>query len=665
MSDKLSRISVGLRRGLSFALAGALAGCCAPSRPVVAPNDGCTDADGDGWGAGCAAGADCDDQNPFYHVGCPSCPAGPAPGCPCVGADVRLCFRADPARIGIGPCRQGTMQCDGRRWGDCAGEVLPTLDLCGDGIDQDCTGTADDSGNACGDCDPNCGATTVGFDAAMPPNYGFDPAEQDHLAPDPARGGLVLNEEMVSAGYVWPANDSTSTVSKIDMDTGEEVGRFNVGLQSIDNSSSRTAVDGRGACYVANRAFSGQGTVSKIAAFDRECIDRNGNGIIDTSRGTTALARDPATGHSTDECVLWTVPVGGFNGVPRALAIDAGGLDHPEGFPWVGLWTDRVFYQLDPATGAVLNTVPVTVSPYGAAVDRDGILWISGRDLNALQSINTMTLAVGPVIPLGSASCSPYGIAIDGAGRVWLGCYPYGTAARYNPADGTWLSVALPNGLSRGIAVDGGGRVWTATHDSWFDGYLVSFRADDGLDVQMINIAGVIPVGVGVDDRGQIWTVNQTSMNVSRVDTIARTEALFPPGGLPSPPYTYSDFTGFQRRTFTAPSGTWNHAFSLCAEPGARWGNVVFDILVPAGTRAEIAARSADTAAGTTAAPPVLLARIPTDSSPVDVGSRFTAAGIPLLGYLHVTVTLFSDSAGTSPVLRSVGVQSYCTVNPG
>ena len=63
---------------------------------------------------------------------------------------------------------------------------------------------------------------------------------------------------------------------------------------------SRVVVDGSGDAYVANRGFSMQGTVTKIAANIDDCVDRNGNGMIDTSTGSTALPFDE------DECVLWT-----------------------------------------------------------------------------------------------------------------------------------------------------------------------------------------------------------------------------------------------------------------------------------------------------------------------------------------------------------------------
>jgi hypothetical protein len=44
------------------------------------------------------------------------------------------------------------------------------------------------------------------------------------------------------------------------------------------NCPSRTAVALDGSVSVANRAFEGQGTVTKIAGVEEDCVDRNGDG---------------------------------------------------------------------------------------------------------------------------------------------------------------------------------------------------------------------------------------------------------------------------------------------------------------------------------------------------------------------------------------------------
>jgi len=54
---------------------------------------------------------------------------------------VQTCYSGDMRQAGIGLCRMGTRTCSAGSWGSCTGEVLPTAEICGDGIDQDCTGS--------------------------------------------------------------------------------------------------------------------------------------------------------------------------------------------------------------------------------------------------------------------------------------------------------------------------------------------------------------------------------------------------------------------------------------------------------------------------------------------------------------------------------------------
>ncbi len=88
--------------------------------------------------------------------------ASGAPGCTCTPGATRSCYTGPAGTQGKGVCKAGTETCDatGTAYGICAGEVKPSFDLCADGIDQDCNGTADnppdldgDGWNVCqGDC---------------------------------------------------------------------------------------------------------------------------------------------------------------------------------------------------------------------------------------------------------------------------------------------------------------------------------------------------------------------------------------------------------------------------------------------------------------------------------------------------------------------------------
>jgi DNA-binding beta-propeller fold protein YncE len=634
----------------------------------VAPDDGgpsdvpCLDLDGDGHGPGCAAGLDCDDADPAHFEDCADCPTTHAPGCSCVAWEDYDCYEGPEGTAGVGECAPGTRACvDGHLVAECAGQVLPAeFERCGDGLDNDCDGAGDEEMmSPCGDCDLTC--RTDGPVEPAPDDPG-----SVGLVESPAGPGVTLGRDELSAGYAWIANADEGTVSRLLLETGVEEGRLRVGLTGTAvDSPSRTAVDGAGNAYVASRAHMNpemdQGSVTKLAGDPRYCIDRDGDGVVTTSTGSFALPL------GTDECVLWTTPLCDPAGIPRALAVDAGDSFAPAGYPWVGCWNDLRFWKLEPATGAALASVEVDVQPYGAAVGPDGSIWVAGmRPLPGfLQRFDPATGVADPAISTADSDCSsledldraPYGISVDRDGRVWVTSFDR-SVCRYNPAAGTWTSYTMPLGVTRGVATAADGRVWVANYD--FGGSaLVSFDGNTGGDVRLVDTLGVAPIGVGLDELGHVWAVNQSSNSASRLTVATGTLESFPVG---LGPYCYSDFTGYQRRT-VVPRGVWTRDYERCvASPDDRWGRITWDADVPAGATLTIVAASAATMAGLETAAAVTVARVPTATSPADVHAAFVAAGLGTDRFLRVTIVLEPSTDGDVPVLRSVRIDWRCSV---
>jgi hypothetical protein len=106
------------------------------------------------WNAGCvgertpAAMETCgnavdDDCNGDTDEGCGECMPGAT----------RMCYSGAAATMGVGTCRGGTQTCDAmRRWSAaCEGEVIPAMEVCGNGGDENCNGMSDEM---CGECTP-------------------------------------------------------------------------------------------------------------------------------------------------------------------------------------------------------------------------------------------------------------------------------------------------------------------------------------------------------------------------------------------------------------------------------------------------------------------------------------------------------------------------------
>ncbi|MFO0567107.1 MAG: MopE-related protein, partial [Polyangiaceae bacterium] len=82
--------------------------------------------------------------------------------CVCTPGAVQNCYTGPTGTENKGVCKAGTQTCDasGLQWGPCLNQVVPSAEICANGIDEDCTGTADDVGDVDGDgwtkCNGDC-----------------------------------------------------------------------------------------------------------------------------------------------------------------------------------------------------------------------------------------------------------------------------------------------------------------------------------------------------------------------------------------------------------------------------------------------------------------------------------------------------------------------------
>jgi streptogramin lyase len=575
------------------------------------------DADGDGFGA-----------------------EGSAPICACAGAPSALKLVDDAT------------DCDDTR----ATSFPSATEVC-NFRDDNCDGSTDEGvASPCGTCSPTC-VLELGEEGAPP----LVPGESSKGVVPDENGGITLGSNSFDFPFIWIANSAENTVSKLNTVTGCEAARYSVCL-----NPSRTAVDLEGAGIVACRD---DGKVAKIAVIPPDCIDKNGNGTIETS---TDLNGDceitPNEMVSADECVLWvTIPdktVGGCSdtlGCARAAGVDS------DNNVWVGLWSSMRLSKLDGKTGAEIVSFPLTGNPYGLAIDGDGTIWVATRaPTHDLIQVDPL---LGEVAKWPHPSAECYGLAVDPYGKVWVAGGAKSTVARFDPVTQTWKNfTGLSAGNTRGVAVrlkqDAAGQLTGADvyvgHHNWAncsaDGqhrYVEVFDALTLTKKAPIDLGGDYgPVGVAIDRDGMLWSVNQCTSTATRVNPDTTQIIGNYPVGMS--PYTYSDMTGYALKTITTPVGFHREVFTGWVGSQTRWSQLFVSAELPGEglTHLSVEYRIADLLTELSAAPwQGPFGPYPPASFPLTIDK--------LGNYMEVRLTLATDDDVLKPVVKGVSVLAF------
>ena len=85
----------------------------------------------------------------------------------CAPGATQACYSGQAGTEGVGPCTGGTLTCNAAGlWGPCVGEVRPVAEVCANGIDENCSGTADEDLDQDGDGYTTCGGDCCDADGA-------------------------------------------------------------------------------------------------------------------------------------------------------------------------------------------------------------------------------------------------------------------------------------------------------------------------------------------------------------------------------------------------------------------------------------------------------------------------------------------------------------------
>lgn len=492
---------------------------------------------------------------------------------------------------------------------------------------------------------------------------------------------LQLNSVAQPFAFIWIAASARGTIIKIDTATGAILGEYLSAPDGRPRNPSRTTVDNNGSVWAANReeagfvagnaiapgvppAGGGMGSALHIGLEENgQCVDRNGNGMIDTSGGLGDIRPWPNGGGvdnlggvstAEDECIIHYTRVNST--FSRHVSVT------PSNDVWISGTGDRNFDLVSGATGAIINQQPsVGFGGYGGLIDPNGVIW-SARPLLRWDTANPLTglngdpagFNIGPPAAgtnwSGQGFPDSYGLCIDPSGNVWNTQLFGNTIRKYAP-DGTHLGAfAHGNDAAQGCVGDSNGHIWVA--HSLFNATTVGHILNDGTFVGNVPLPGGNgPTGLAVDAAGKVWSANINTSNASRIDP-----SLGPIGGGGVPigavdltvslgaganPYNYSDMTG---STLIAPPN--NGAWTIVHDSGVvgqEWGKVSWTGSTPSDSSLVVtAASSAD---GFTFGPAETAA---------NGGDLSVANG----RYLKVVVSFTRATTGETPILYDLSLST-------
>ena len=364
----------------------------------------------------------------------------------------------------------------------------------------------------------------------------------------------------VEKSYLWVANSDQNSVSKVDTQKIMEIARYRMGpsVNDYGEDPSRTAVAFDGRFMVVNGRASGRTTM--IAANLEDCLDKNGNGMIETSK-----SKDDLLAWGTDECVRWSIthPFDGQQtGGPRGVTWTPGTLDEVkcefvDPKVWVGYLAQfgtAHMARLDGLTGALEETVIIpnwnvgdtSWGPYGAALDKQLDVWFTGLRgellrINTAQDPATLDRWNPP------PATQSYGMTVDPDGDPWMaGCS--GPVTTFNPVTQTFTAIAGTDACYRGIAADKDGSVWVAENGSC-GVTQIDHKTNTLIAFHPLNPCST-PVGVSVDTEGFVWVVDEY-IGAWKIDpkNIPAMQLI----NIANDHYTYSDMTGGQLKSVILP----------------------------------------------------------------------------------------------------------------
>jgi streptogramin lyase len=335
-----------------------------------------------------------------------------------------------------------------------------------------------------------------------------------------------------SGTLAWiPNSGPGNSVSLVSSD-GREIRRHWTVPAGIEGDPSRTAVDSKGNAWVGNRETN---TLVKIAFDKKDCIDKNGDGIIETSEdknGDGVVDESEMLSFDEDECIVANVRLGSNSGDRKIRAVCIDKNDNV----YAGHWSDKKLFKISP-DGKILKEWKLPGSPYGCVADEEGNVWISAPYENSIIKLNSKDDSISTF----KAEKMTYGIW-RGKDSIVFTTWTSGSIIKISKdMKKIWEYYderLTGNAGARGVFVDEDENVYAVG-----SGKDQVVKVDkDGKFIKSMPTCH-IPTGISMDSEGNIWVICYGDGGVRIYDKDLNVVSEFTIRGAH---YGYSDFTGFQ-----------------------------------------------------------------------------------------------------------------------
>ncbi|MCP4678434.1 MAG: hypothetical protein GY854_23555 [Deltaproteobacteria bacterium] len=344
-------------------------------------------------------------------------------------------------------------------------------------------------------------------------------------------GGSDLTGTLESLRYLWLADWSSGTLSKIDTKDAREVARYLAGPDGYFMDSWSTSVNPEGDVVAVNRLCSdtfpshtysdssalegnGRSSVTKFAADKERCIDKNHNGVKDTSTGPNDVLA-----WEQDECMLWHTELDTEKNQICAGAIAWSHKNHV----WVGTYEPARVYLLDGSDGSILNSASLPFGAWAGAIDSDGSFWIidypgnvdsnqvSEEGDHLMKVTSDLDITTFDLPNLLTGPCN-HSIAVEPGDRIWIG--GSGGICWLDPGVNKVETYIFENWILNGFKgaavglqnTDSNGHLWLVRKDGELARVLLKINPGS-LSMYQETIAAPVPAGVGIDNEGYIWVI--------------------------------------------------------------------------------------------------------------------------------------------------------------